>query len=66
MIYTSSQHTQYFTSHDIQIKSTHSMLGKTVEERERSLGRLLNEVNIIKEQVSTALNGMIVSGGHGR
>ncbi|XP_065896487.1 serine/threonine-protein kinase Nek10-like isoform X2 [Dysidea avara] len=34
-----------------EIKSTHSILGQTVEERERSLGRLLNEVNIIKEQL---------------
>ena len=52
-----------FTSHDPQIKSTHSILGKTVEERERSLGRLLNEVNIIKEQVSTFLYGVIVTSG---
>lgn len=35
----------------LQIKSTHSLLGNNDEQRERSLGKLFNEVNIIKEQV---------------
>ena len=37
----------------MQIKSTHSLLGNDDEQRERRLGKLFNEVNIIKEQVSS-------------
>ena len=35
----------------LQIKSTHSLLGNDDEQRERSIGKLFNEVNIVKEQV---------------
>lgn len=38
-------------AHHTQIKVTHPSLGKTRLEREKSMGKLLNEVTIMKEQL---------------